>query len=288
MTKILTAKQLVDERIPALKIKCAELTTLGLKPSMKVILVGDNPASLLYIKNKKKLCKRIGADFELIHLPVETSADELTARAAQLNKDPNTTGLFIQLPLPAHLKSLPVAELISQEKDVDGFHPLNIYELYSNRKKSGLYPCTPRGIVKLLDFYKIDIAKKNIVVIGRSMIVGKPLATLLGNLNATVTLCHSKTKDLKAHTSRADIIISAVGSPRYFNKEYLRASQDQVLIDVGINQDQNKKLCGDMDFDNIKDFCQAITPVPGGIGPLTVLSLIENLMISTQGILENK
>ena len=286
MTKILTSKQLVDEHIPSLTEKCRELKTRGLSPLMKVILVGNNPASLLYIKNKKRLCEKIEADFELIHLEEGISENDFLSEVKKHNSDSKTTGLFIQFPLPDHLKKLPVANLISPKKDVDGFHPTNIYGLYSHGSEHGLYPCTPKGILELLKFNKIEIEGRNAVVIGRSLIVGKPLTILLSNENATVTLCHSKTNNIKHFTQNADIIISAVGKAKLIDKSYLRASGDQVLIDVGINHDDEGKLCGDLDFENIKDHCLAITPVPGGIGPLTVLSLIENLILATQKQLE--
>ena len=288
MTKILSSKSLVDERIPALTEKCRELKAKGLTPFMKVILVGNSPASLLYIKNKKRLCEKIEANFELIHLEESISEKDFLKTVDQHNKDTETTGLFIQFPLPDHLKKLPVASLISPEKDVDGFHPQNIYGLYSGDSDHGLYPCTPKGVLKLLKYNDIEINGKNAVVIGRSLIVGKPMAILLGNENATVTLCHSKTQNIKDHTKRADIIISAVGKARYLTKDYLRDTADQTLVDIGINQDEDNKLCGDLDFENIKDHCHAITPVPGGIGPLTVLSLIENLILATQNQIENK
>lgn len=288
MEKILTAKNLIDERIPKLTKKCEDLTLRGLKPFMKVILIGSNPASLLYIKNKKKLCEKVGANFELINPSENISQNELLELIKLHNNDPHTTGLFIQLPLPDHLKHLTLAHLVDPLKDVDGFHPLNIYGLYAQNDQENLYPCTPRGIIKLFNFYNIQIASKNIVVIGRSLIVGKPLAALLTNHNATVTLCHSKTKNLKEHTKKADIIISAVGKARYLDASYLGENKKQILIDVGINHDKNNKLCGDIHFENVFHQCQAITPVPGGIGPLTVLSLIENLMIATENQIKLK
>lgn len=288
MTKILSSKLLVDEQLPALTEKCRELKAAGLTPSMKVILVGDNPASLLYIRNKKRLCESVEADFELIHLEKTISKEDFLSEVKKHNDDTKTTGLFIQFPLPFHLKGLPIANLVSAEKDVDGFHPSNIYGLYSNSLDQGLYPCTPTGIIKLLEHNQIEISGKNVVVIGRSLIVGKPLAGMLTNHDATVTLCHSKTKDIKTYTKNADIIISAVGNSRFIDEEYLNTNGNQVLIDVGINHDETGKLCGDFNFDNVMNKCAAITPVPGGIGPLTVLSLIENLIIATQNQLEKK
>lgn len=286
MAKILSAKPIVDNRIPILKKESISLAKKGLKPSMKVILVGSNMASLLYIEHKKRLCEKINADFELIQLPVSTSPETIAQKINFYNNSPKTTGLFVQLPLPSHLANLDIPNLIHPLKDVDGFHPVNIHRLYSNCPQNSLLPCTPKGILKLFKYYGIKPEGKKVVIIGRSLIVGKPLSLLMSNQNATITLCHSKTKDLIQHTKSSDIIISAVGKAHFINTEFLSREKNQILIDVGINKDSQGKLCGDMNFEEVKDYCQSITPVPGGIGPLTVLSLMENLILATEKQLE--
>jgi methylenetetrahydrofolate dehydrogenase (NADP+)/methenyltetrahydrofolate cyclohydrolase len=276
----LLAKPIVDSQIEKLQ---AEVQKLKKKPSMKVVLVGENQASKVYINHKKKKCEQIGADFELIHLPEETSEVEFLSKVKELNQLPTVNGLFIQLPLPKHLSHIDTTNLVDPEKDVDGFHYKNVADIYSgNISSSTLLPCTPKGILSLLDFYKIDISGKHVVVIGRSLIVGKPMGLLCLNRNATVTYCHSRTQNIQEFTKKADIIISAVGKPKWLNSNYIEQSKKTILIDVGINRDENNKLCGDIDFDDVKDNVSMMTPVPGGVGPLTVLSLMENLLIATK------
>lgn len=287
MTKILVAKPIADSKIDDLTQRCSRLRTQGLTPKMQVLLVGDNPASLLYINNKKKLCEKVGADFELQKLPKDVDRETFLATIDLMNKDTLTTGCFVQLPIPNHLKDIDVTELINPSKDVDGFGPNSILGLYKN-KKHGFIPCTPKGILALLDFYDIEVQGKNIVIIGRSQIVGKPLSLLLANKNATVTLCHSQTVNLPLHTKQADIIITATGNANYLTKDFIRNDKSQVVIDVGISKSKRGKTTGDVDFENIKEDLFAITPVPGGVGPLTVLSLIENLIVATENILASQ
>ena len=286
MTKLLLAKDVVESNIPLLNNKCLELKKAGLVPKMRVIIVGDNPASVLYIKNKRKLCQRVSADFEIVELPESIGKEEFLKRIEEMNTDKSVTGCFVQLPIPKHLQDIDVTNLIDPHKDVDGFHAKSIINIYKDNKK-GFIPCTPKGILKLLDHYKIELEGKHVVVIGRSLIVGKPMSLLLNNKNATVTMCHSKTRNLTEHTKSADIIISAVGKAKFLKSDYLNDSGNQILIDVGINKDENNKTCGDIDFDNVKDKVYAITPVPGGVGPLTVLSLIENLLLATENTLKD-
>jgi methylenetetrahydrofolate dehydrogenase (NADP+)/methenyltetrahydrofolate cyclohydrolase len=203
-----------------------------------------------------------------------------------MNNDTSVTGCFVQLPVPDHLQDINITELINPKKDVDGFHSKNIIALYNN--DPNLVSCTPKGIVELLKFYHISIESKNITIIGRGFIVGKPLALLLQAHNATVTLCHSKTTDIKKYTRSADIIISAIGKPKFLTSDFLGQNKDQIVIDVGINRDEQNSLCGDVDYDEVVNKVQAITPVPGGVGPMTVYSLINNLIQATKNILNEK
>ena len=284
MTKLLIAKPIVESRIDELTKKCSDLKKLGLTPKMQVLLVGDNPASILYVQNKKKLCEKVGADFVLKKLSSNVDCDTFLKTIDEMNNDSSTTGCFVQLPIPEHLKDIDVTKLIASEKDVDGLGAESIVGLYKNNNQN-FVPCTPKGILTLLDFYNISVSGQHVVIIGRSQIVGRPLSLLLNNKNATVTLCHSHTKDLSKLTKSADIVITATGNTRFLTKEYLRGDNSQIIVDVGISKDQFGKTTGDVDFENVKDVVSAITPVPGGIGPLTVLSLIENLLFATEKIL---
>lgn len=284
MTKLLIAKPIIDARIDELAKKCLQLKNQGLTPKMQVILVGENQASVLYVRNKKRLCEKVGADFVLKRLPSNVDRSTFLNTIELMNSDSSTTGCFVQLPVPKHLQDIDVTELITSDKDVDGFGANSIVGLYKN-KDQGFVPCTPKGILTLFKFYSIAIAEKNIVMIGRSPIVGRPLSLLLTNKNATVTLCHSHTNNLSQLTKNADIIITATGKSRYLTSDYLRDDKSQIIIDVGICKDDNGKTTGDVDFENVKDLVAAITPVPGGVGPLTVLSLIENLILATEKIL---
>ena len=278
--KVLYARPLIEEKLPSLKAQVAKLTQAGLRPKMNVILVGNNPASLIYVENKKRFCHEVGADFELTHLDAQIEADEFLKIIDKANSDSTITGLFVQLPVPEHLRHIDTTTLINPIKDVDAFGPESIVDLYKG-KTDGLLPCTPKGIISLLKYYQIPFAGKNIVIIGRSQIVGKPMFHLLNNYNATVTLCHSKTQNLREHTKRADIIISATGQAKFIDESFIAPTKNQVLIDVGINHDNEQKLCGDCDFDKVATKLAAITPVPHGVGPMTVFSLIENLIDAT-------
>jgi methylenetetrahydrofolate dehydrogenase (NADP+)/methenyltetrahydrofolate cyclohydrolase len=279
MTTLIKSKPLIDSSLPQLAHEVEKLKT---KPKMRVILVGDNTASLAYVGHKEKMCKKIGAEFDLVKLDTNITREQFLAEIKKLNEDSSIHGGFVQLPLPEHLKDIDTTELINNKKDVDGFGIESFMGLIKDDYKRAFIPCTPKGILKLLKHFEIPIKSQNITIIGRSLIVGKPLFLLLQAEGATVTLCHSKTKDLKEHTKSADIIISAVGKKRFLTEEYFKNDQSQVLIDVGINKDSNGKLCGDMDFNNIQNQVKAITPVPGGVGPMTVFSLMENLILATQ------
>ena len=280
MPTILTSAPVVEKRLEALKTRCQELKDKGLTPTMRVLLVGENKASVLYTNNKKKFMEKFGADCEIIKLPDDISRDDFLSKVKEIAEDRSNHGCFVQLPLPKQLADIDVGQLIPPHKDVDGFHMENLYHLmHGDKGDKSLLPCTPKGCITLLQHYGYEISGKKVVVIGRSMIVGKPLSLLMTNHNATVTVCHSRTPDLKEYTHNADVIVSAIGIPRFIKKEHLNPNRtDQILVDVGINHDENGKLCGDMDFENLKDHCEAITPVPKGVGPMTILSLAENLL----------
>jgi methylenetetrahydrofolate dehydrogenase (NADP+)/methenyltetrahydrofolate cyclohydrolase len=279
MTTLLKSKPLIDQKIDDLRQKCTELKERGITPSMKVILVGEHAASLIYTRNKKRFCEKFGADCEIINLDESISPEEFTQAVNKIANDDKVHGCFVQLPLPKQLNEVDVPNLIPSHKDVDGFHSHNIAALFQGDKgENALLPCTPKGVITLCDFYNIPLEGKHIVIIGRSTIVGKPLGMMMTNHNATVTICHSRTQDLKEITKTADIIAVAIGRAKYLTKDYLSTSKKQIIIDVGINHDENGKLCGDVDFNDVHDSVEAITPVPGGVGPMTILTLAQNLL----------
>ena len=246
-------------------------------PKLVVVLVGDNPSSLSYVTGKEKACSAIGMDHELIHLPEQTTQSELMNVVQRLNQDAAVDGILVQLPLPKHLQEREILLAIDPKKDVDGFHPYNIGRMMM---QDPVYlPCTPKGIIYMLETIGLDdLSGKEAVVIGRSNIVGKPVAQLLLNKNATVTVCHSQTKDIKEVAKRGDILVVAVGKPRLINHEWIK--KGAVVIDVGVNRDEHNKLCGDVDFVDVKDMVSYITPVPKGVGPMTIAMLLENTMES--------
>ncbi|MGI4991116.1 bifunctional 5,10-methylenetetrahydrofolate dehydrogenase/5,10-methenyltetrahydrofolate cyclohydrolase [Halobacteriovorax sp. GFR7] len=278
-TKLLYAQPVIERQVELLKQECITLKEQGVVPSLKVILVGDNPASVIYTNSKKKFAEKIGASCEIVNLDKTISEQEFVKIVNQFNEDPNVHGILIQLPLPESLSQIDTTDLVVPHKDVDGFHYENVAKLYRGQLgETSMIPCTPKGIVTMAKYYKVDFSGKNVVIVGRSLIVGKPLSLLLTNLNATVTLAHSKTQNLKELTKSADIIVTAIGSPKLFTKDYFRNDQSQVVFDVGINRSSEGKLCGDCDFENIKDQLAAITPVPKGIGPMTIFSVSQNLI----------
>lgn len=280
--KILSAAPVVAQIKKDLILRCEALKKRGLTPSMCVVLVGDNPASMSYIRNKKKMCEEIGAKFQLRHLSEKIDETEFLNEISKLNADASINGIIIQLPVSDKLKNLPLPNLVAPEKDIDGFHGINTQNLYSGSTDlSLLLPCTPKGIINLLKFYQIDPQGKNVVVVGRSLIVGKPLSMLLSNLDATVVLAHSKTKQLRDFTHQADILISAIGQAHFFDRSYFNPDRKTVVIDVGMNTLEGR-LTGDVNQDDVKDVVAAMSPVPGGVGPMTVISLIENLISATE------
>lgn len=241
-------------------------------PKLVVILVGDNQASQTYVRNKERGCQYIGIESEILRHDASFSEIELLQEINDLNNDDTVDGILVQLPLPQHINEEKVLDAIVPSKDVDGFHPENVAKLFLGQHS--LVPCTPKGMMVLLEEINSDLAGKEVVIVGRSNIVGKPVALLCLQKNATVTIAHSQTKDLKAVCSRADVLIAAIGKPKFFNHEYVK--DGAVVLDVGINRDENNKLCGDVDFDDVKDKVSAITPVPGGIGPMTITMLMKN------------
>ncbi|TDJ05867.1 MAG: bifunctional methylenetetrahydrofolate dehydrogenase/methenyltetrahydrofolate cyclohydrolase [Deltaproteobacteria bacterium] len=271
-----------SKEIEILKARTDAMQKRGVTPTLKVILVGDMKASLIYTRSKKKFIENFGASCEIIHLPSSINEAEFLAEVGNVVGDDSVHGLFVQLPLPKHLSHIDVGDLIPGHKDVDGFNQKNIYELFKgDRGDKALLPCTPKGIITLLHHYNIGLDGKNVVILGRSEIVGRPMALLLLNHNATVTVCHSKTQNIKAITGNADIIISAIGRAKFLDRSFL-GDKKPVIVDVGINHDDAGKLCGDVNYDDVKDLCSAISPVPGGVGPMTILSLAQNLLQATE------
>ena len=272
MTTILDGKALSEQILNNLK---DEIAKNNYTPSVAVVIVGNNPASQLYVKNKHKTALELGIKSQVIELDENISQKDLESEIDKLANDDKINAILVQLPLPKHINTQKIIEKIPPNKDVDGFHPYN-----SGRLFAGYEPfakaCTPLGIIKLLNNYNINIEGKNVVIAGRSNIVGKPLAAMMTNLNATVTLCHSKTKNLKEITKNADILVCAIGKPKFFTKEYIK--ENAVVIDVGINKDGNGKLTGDVDFDNVKELTSFITPVPKGVGPMTIAMLMHNTL----------
>ncbi|MFH0703208.1 MAG: bifunctional methylenetetrahydrofolate dehydrogenase/methenyltetrahydrofolate cyclohydrolase FolD [bacterium] len=252
-----------------------EILNFGFKPAIAVIILGNNPASKVYVSKKQEAAQKAGINSFVIELEENITQSELEEKIESLNQDKNINAVLVQLPLPKHINTYDIIQKILPIKDVDGFHPIN-----AGRLSIGIKPyavsCTPAGIIKLLEEYKIDIEAKNAVIVGRSNIVGKPLACLLLNKNATVTICHSKTKNLKDIARQADILVAAVGSPEFIKEDFVK--QGAVVIDVGINRTEEKKLVGDVDFKNIEPKSSYITPVPGGVGPMTIAMLLLNTL----------
>jgi len=252
-----------------------EIKTLPGKPTIAVIIVGENPASQLYVRKKKETALEAGLNSTVIELPENITQKELENKIEELNNDALINGILVQLPLPKHINTYDILEKIKPEKDADGFHPENVGKLSIGIKPYAI-SCTPAGIIKLLEEYNIDIEGKNAVVIGRSNIVGKPMAALLLNKNATVTICHSKTHNLKEIVSKADIIVAAVGVLKMVKGDWVK--DGAVVIDVGMNRDKNGKLAGDVDFNAVEPKASYITPVPGGVGPMTIAMLLLNTL----------
>lgn len=255
----------------------SQVMSLPRAPKLVVILVGNDAPSLAYVTMKAKACKNVGIDGGVLNLPESTQESELLAHIRTLNTDDNVDGILVQLPLPKHIDTAKILESITPEKDVDGFHPLNVGRIQTNTQvDSSFAPATPLGIMRLLEHYKIDPKGKNVAIIGASNIVGKPLAALMHNANATISLCHIYTQDLSLYTKRADIVCVGVGKQNLLRAEMIQ--EGAVVIDIGINRLESGKLVGDVDFDNVAKKASFITPVPGGVGPMTIASLLENTL----------
>ncbi|MFS0643965.1 bifunctional methylenetetrahydrofolate dehydrogenase/methenyltetrahydrofolate cyclohydrolase FolD [Siminovitchia sp. 179-K 8D1 HS] len=267
-----------------LQKEVAALIDKGVKPGLAVILVGDNPASKTYVKSKQKSCREIGMESILMEMPFDTSEEKLLAEIKKLNDNDDIHGILVQLPLPSHISEIKVIQTIAPKKDVDGFHPVNIGRMMTGQDT--FLPCTPFGVMEMLKYTGIDPEGKHAVIIGRSNIVGKPMGQLLLRENATVTYCHSKTSDMKSLTNQADILVAAVGKPKMITADYVK--EGAVVIDVGINRDENGKLCGDVDFDDVKEKAAFITPVPGGVGPMTITMLLYNTVKSAKKTLNHR
>jgi methylenetetrahydrofolate dehydrogenase (NADP+)/methenyltetrahydrofolate cyclohydrolase len=275
MSQIINGKEVAAKMRQEISQKAAILLQKqGIKPNLVVIIVGNNPASLSYVHSKEKAAIECGFDSSLIQMQDDISEDALLAEIIRLNNDKNVHGILVQLPLPKHISTEKVIETISPAKDVDGFHPINSGRLMNGQR--GMIPCTPKGCMILLKTVCPNLSGKNALVIGRSNIVGKPMAQLLLQANCTVTIAHSKTNDLETIAKSMDIIIAAIGIPLFLGKKHVR--EGAIIIDVGINRLESGKLVGDVNFDEVKDIAGAITPVPGGVGPMTIACLLENTL----------
>lgn len=272
MAQLIDGKLISTQIKDELKAEVTELKAKGITPCLAVIQVGNDPASCVYVNNKKKACAYIGIESLSYELDENISQEELLTIIDELNHNEMVNGILVQLPLPKHIDENIVIHSIVPEKDVDGFHPETVGNMCIGSK--GFLPCTPAGVIQLLKRSNIDIEGKECVVIGRSNIVGKPMAMLLLRENGTVTITHSRTKDLKEITKRADILVAAIGKPKFVTAEYVK--EGAVVIDVGIHRNENNKLCGDVDFDDVIGKVSAITPVPGGVGPMTIAMLMNN------------
>lgn len=272
MAQLIDGKKISQEIKDELRQTVAELKAQGKEGALAVIQVGSDPASSVYVRNKKRACEYIGIRSESYELPEQTSEDELLALIDRLNRDPKINGILCQLPVPAHMDEDKIIRAIDPAKDVDGFHAQNVGALVIGQQ--GFVSCTPAGIIQLLKRSGVETAGKNCVIVGRSNIVGKPMALLMLRENATVTVCHSKTKNLPEICRQADILIVAIGRPKMITAEYVK--EGAVVIDVGIHRQDDGKLCGDVDFDQVEPIAGAITPVPGGVGPMTIAMLMNN------------
>ena len=278
MTQIIDGKVISAKIKDELKYEVANLNKKGIEVSLAVIQVGNDPASSVYVGNKKKACEYIGINSISYELPEDTSEEKLIEIIDELNGRDDVNGILVQLPLPSHIDEEAVLNRIDPKKDVDGFHPMNVGSLCIGQP--GFISCTPAGVIELLKRSNISIDGKNCVVIGRSNIVGKPMGLLMLRENATVTIAHSHTANLKEIASNADILIVAIGKPKFITADYVK--EGAVVIDVGIHRDENNKLCGDVDYDNVFEKCSAITPVPGGVGPMTIAMLMNNCVKSLE------
>lgn len=274
MAIIIKGKELAKKIRKDLRIECEELKKQGINPKLAVIMVGNNPASKVYVKNKSKACDEIGIEYEEHLLEETTTQQELNELIKKLNNTKEVHGILLQSPLPEHLDINQAFKVISYRKDVDGFTPYSVGKLVMGGDT--FISCTPYGVMKMFEEYNIDLTGKDVVIIGRSNIVGKPLSQCCLAKNATVTICHSRTKDLKTHTKRADIVIAAIGKAKFVTADMIK--EGAVVVDVGINRDENGKLVGDVDYEKVEKIASYITPVPGGVGPMTIAMLMNNVI----------
>ena len=272
MAVIIDGKKVRDHNLEIMKKEVAELNEMGVYPCLSVIIVGNDQASRVYVNNKKKACENIGIISREYALPEETTTDQLLSLIDELNNDDTVSGILCQMPVPKHIDSNAVLEHISPNKDVDCFHPYNVGKLVQGNNV--LLPCTPAGMVEMLDYMGVEISGKHCVIIGRSDIVGKPMAMLMLQRNATVTICHSKTKNLAEITKQADILVAAVGKANFVTAYMIK--EGAIVLDVGINRNSEGKLCGDVNFEECEKIASMITPVPGGVGPMTITMLMRN------------
>ena len=283
MAEIIDGKLVSNKLREELKVEIAEFkNNYGITPGLAVIMVGDNPASAVYVRNKHKACADVGITSYQIELPSETSEDELLSKIDELNADKNVHGILVQLPLPKHIDEEKVINRISPDKDVDAFHPINVGKIMIGNYS--FLPCTPAGIMELLRHYNVDITGKKCVVVGRSNIVGKPMALLLLEKHGTVTVCHSRTRELSEITREADILVVAIGRACFLTADMVK--DGAVVIDVGINRLPDGKLAGDVDFEPVAERASLITPVPGGVGPMTITMLLKNTITAAKSALD--
>lgn len=278
MAIIIDGKELAKKIRANLKIECEELKNKQINPKLAVIMVGDDPASKLYVRNKSKVCEDVGIEYKEYLLSSNTKQKELIELIEKLNQDKTINGILLQSPIPANLDINEAFRTISPQKDVDGFNPVNVGKLVLNQDT--FVSCTPYGIMKMFEKYNIDLTGKNVVILGRSNIVGKPLMHCCLNKNATVTVCHSKTQNLAQKAKEADILISAIGKAQFVTADMVK--ENAVVIDVGINRLEKGKITGDVDFENVKEKASYITPVPGGVGPMTIAMLMNNVIKATK------
>ncbi|AKP03671.1 bifunctional methylenetetrahydrofolate dehydrogenase/methenyltetrahydrofolate cyclohydrolase [Companilactobacillus pabuli] len=277
--KLLEGKKVAQALDETMTKRVEELKKKGVTPGLAVILVGDNSASAVYVRNKKRRAEKLGIDFQLIHFDATVTEDELLKKIDELNHDENVDGFIVQLPVPDHIDEDKVIEAIDPRKDVDGFTPISVGNLWIGTPLTK--PATASGILMMLDHYNVDLDGKNVVIVGRSNIVGKPTAALMLDRNATVTITHSHTKNLKEITSKADVLVVAIGKAKFITKEYVK--DQAIVVDVGMDRDENGKLCGDVDFDDVKQKAAMMTPVPGGVGPMTITALVDQVIELAEG-----
>lgn len=280
--QIINGKEIAESVKQEISKEVQQLREKNVVPGLAVILVGDNQASQTYVRNKQKACEDLGMHSVLIKKPAELSQEELIQSIAELNQDDSIHGILVQLPLPGHIQEKAIIEAISPEKDVDGFHPINIGRMMTGQ--DAFLPCTPYGVMVMLEYIDYDLEGKHVVIVGRSNIVGKPAGQMFLNANATVTYCHSKTKDLAYYTKQADVVVAAVGKRDTITSDHIK--EGAVVIDVGMNRNDEGKLCGDVAFDEVKTKASYITPVPKGVGPMTITMLMKNTVKSAQKTLE--